>query len=788
MSALAARVAASATAPDFCAGMACFGPAPRALDVYGAAPAIARGRRAIESATDPAAVFQTLLAADALRYLTLQVTASKASGHPGGFAGIADAVAALIMSGHKNLLASVGHHAPGFYSALFLDRSLETMGIRDVAALCERFRERDGLLGHLSGRVPGLINPAGPLGQGQHVAMAAAMLHRDTLFPVLVGDGECDEPYVASSFASFHTAYPAVTNVLPVLAWNGFSQEHHSTMSAMSNGRMAAYWRAQGFDDVLIVDAAAFDDRRQPGPFADSTRCSTGMRLEFTGALLRAVDVAERAARGGRMTILIVKQLKGAGLHARGACAHALAPDHTLAHPEIAGALEARAQHPAVWALVRANFERAGGGPAAEVVVTERVRPLPSLGELPIEPHPIDRDRQVPTAAIGRLIAGVGQRDRAFIVACSDGNAASGLAGVNRALTIAHPTRDPLYDQGPGGRVYEPVNEDACAGLTSALSLLGARALWCSYESFAVNGLPVWQTVTQAMAELRRPTPAAVALFTAGALEQGRNGWTHQRPEIEAYLAALVRNGNVFPLFPPDANSAQVCYRWALSARNKGIAIFASKSPLPIRATLDQHHRAFDEGAIVLHETPGDPTVVFAAVGDLVLTAVYDAAARLASRGIGVRVVAVVSPRRLFRPRDVAWASTVEPDGRFMSDETFDRLFGGDALVGVTGGAGAMLEPVLLRARQPRDLFCWKRGETARDASLLMAINGLTAGALAHRALELVVHVPRRGERRRAAARAAGRGVERLRPAPSAGAPDGPRPAWDREGGVGAQP
>jgi len=43
------------------------------------------------------------------------------------------------------------------------------------------------------------------------------------------------------------------------------------------------------------------------------------------------------------------------------------------------------------------------------------------------------------------------------------------------------------------------------------------------------------QTVTQAMAELRRPTPSTITLFTAGA-QQGRNGWTHQRPEIEAIL------------------------------------------------------------------------------------------------------------------------------------------------------------------------------------------------------------------------------------------------------------
>jgi phosphoketolase len=39
-------------------------------------------------------------------------------------------------------------------------------------------------------------------------------------------------------------------------------------------------------------------------------------------------------------------------------------------------------------------------------------------------------------------------------------------------------------------------------------------------------------------------------MFTAGALEQGRNGWTHQRPEIENYIGGQMRNGNVYLLYP----------------------------------------------------------------------------------------------------------------------------------------------------------------------------------------------------------------------------------------------
>jgi phosphoketolase len=318
----------------------------------------------------------------------------------------------------------------------------------------------------------------------------------------------------------------------------------------------------------------------------------------------------------------------------------------------------------------------------------------------------------------------------------ADGNEASGIGNINQALKIIHPTEDPLYFQGPKGQVYEPLSEDACAGLAAGLALMGSRTLWCSYESFAINGLPIWQTVIQAMAELRRSTPSTITLFTAGALEQGRNGWTHQRPEIEAYFAAMMRGGNVFPIFPPDANAIQVAYEWGLTTHNKGIVITASKSPLPIRTTFDQARQGLQEGALILKDSR-DPKVVFAVIGDMVLGPVLEAATALEEQGLGVRVVSVMSPRRLYRPHDVAWESCAEPNGDFLSDARFEELFGAEALIGVIGGASAMLEPVMLRSTAKRDVLCWKRGETTASAGELMDFNGITATALVKRALEL---------------------------------------------------
>ena len=223
--------------PGFCDGIQYYGKPWDGFDKYASAAVIAEGQTAIAN-VDAAAVYQTLLGADALRYVTLQLCGSKGSGHPGGFASSAEAHAALMMLGHTNIVTEVGHHAPGFYSSMFLDGSLQDMDIHTMNDMQQRFREKHGLLGHLSGAIPGLLAPAGPLGQGQHFAMAGAYLHRDKLFPVTIGDGGMGEPYVLNSMMHFNTAYPDITNFLPVLIWNGYSQEHHSMVSLHTKEQM----------------------------------------------------------------------------------------------------------------------------------------------------------------------------------------------------------------------------------------------------------------------------------------------------------------------------------------------------------------------------------------------------------------------------------------------------------------------------------------------------------------------------------------------------------------------
>jgi len=719
----------NSTIPAFCQGIQHYGDKWPDFDTYAAQPVISEGQSAIQNSNDNSAVYQTLLAADALRYLTLQLTGSKGSGHPGGFASSAEAHAALMMLGHTNIVTEVGHHAPGFYSSMLLDSSLEEMGINNMDDMMQRFREKHGLLGHLSGAIPGLLSPAGPLGQGQHFAMAGAYLHRDKLFPVTIGDGGMGEPYVLNSMMHFHTAYPEITNFLPVLIWNGYSQEHHSMVSLHDNEQMTNYWKGHGFEEVVLIDARDFDDSNQTGAYVDSSRFSLKQRLAFTKAVLQGIDSAAQSAMNGKLTAFIIKQLKGTGVHTVGAKSHNLYPADTLDQPHIIDGLTRRALPAEAWQLVRDNLSRAGGGPAAKTVVTEgelEFTPLPKLEMTEFGKN----DKAVPSTAMGALVAQVGLSDPNYVVTNADGNEASAMKNINDALKIRHPSQDPLYNQEPNGQVYEPLNEDACAGFAAGLALFGSRSIWLSYESFAINGWPIMQTVAQAMAELRRKTPSLVSMFTAGALEQGRNGWTHQRPEIENYFAAMMRNGNSYPLFPCDANSIQVAYEYATASYNKNMVIIASKSPLPVYMTLEESRHAIENGAAIIYESKSGSkgTVVFAVTGDMIFLPVFEARDKLEQEGYKVRIVAVVNPRRLYRPTDIAWDTVSEPDNKFMDDDHFNALFDGDALLAVSGGPSAALEPVLIRTRAPRrDTFCWKRGETTASPAEIMDFNGITA-------------------------------------------------------------
>ena len=146
----------------------------------------------------------------------------------------------------------------------------------------------------------------------------------------------------------------------------------------------------------------------------------------------------------------------------------------------------------------------------------------------------------------------------------------------------------------------------------------------------------------------------------------------------------------------------------------------------------------FDLSSLFDMVVDGGPLMVLAVAGDMVLMPAFSARDALEQSGIRVRIVSIASPRRLYPPGDLGWNTVSEPDGRFMDDETFAGLFHGDALLAISGGPSATLEPVLLRSSVRRDVLCWQRGETVASPAELMHFNGVDAPTIEARAKALL--------------------------------------------------
>jgi hypothetical protein len=158
-------------------------------------------------------------------------------------------------------------------------------------------------------------------------------------------------------------------------------------------------------------------------------------------------------------------------------------------------------------------------------------------------------EKAVPSSAMAEMVAELGERDPLFVVTNADGNEASNMKVINERAEDPPPHR---------GRALQPVAERP--GLRAAeRGRLRRLAAGSRCSAGARCGCPTRASPSTAGPSCRpsaRPwrscaaTPAVVSMFTAGALEQGRNGWTHQRPEIENYIGGQMRNGNVYLLYP----------------------------------------------------------------------------------------------------------------------------------------------------------------------------------------------------------------------------------------------
>ncbi len=204
-------------------------------------------------------------------------------------------------------------------------------------------------------------------------------------------------------------------------------------------------------------------------------------------------------------------------------------------------------------------------------------------------------------------------------------------------------------------------------------------------------------------------------VFTHDSVFLGEDGPTHQPIE---HLAALRLIPGLLVIRPADGLETAAAWGMAIERRDGPTLLALSRQNLPELPRPSTFHASMlRRGATVVREHDAADAITLIATGSEVAPAL-DAADRLGTLGLAVRVVSMLAPTR-FLEQDAAWRDRVlPPGGRRVSIEA-----------GVTAGWQALVGPDGLTIGIDRF------GESA-PASALAEHFGLTGEAIARRVRE----------------------------------------------------
>ncbi len=217
------------------------------------------GGRRLTSLDDLQAMAKTL------RRHIIEMTASAASGHPGGSLSSVEILTALYFRvlryrpedlewpDRDRFILSKGHAAPLLYSVL------AEVGLVSTEELCTLRKIDSRLQGHPDKTcTPGLETTSGSLGQGLSfgigAALAARLDSRGYRVYVLLGDGECDEGQVWE--AAMAAAHFKLDNLVAIVDHNGLQIDGWNR-DVMNLEPLADKWRAFGWK-VIEIDGHDF--------------------------------------------------------------------------------------------------------------------------------------------------------------------------------------------------------------------------------------------------------------------------------------------------------------------------------------------------------------------------------------------------------------------------------------------------------------------------------------------------------------------------------------------------
>jgi len=595
-----------------------------------------------------------LLAANVIRGLAMDGVQRKDSGHPGmpmGMATVAHVLWTRFLRhnpadprwfNRDRFILSAGHGSMLIYSLLHLagyDLPMEQL---------KQFRQLGSRTpGHPEyGVTPGVETTTGPLGQGfaTGVGMAlaeaflAATFNRPG-FPLvdhytyaIVSDGDLEEgiSHEAASLAG----HLKLGKLIYLYDDNGISIDGPTSLSYSDDAprRFAAYgWHVQEVDayDMPAIDAAL----RAAQSVSDRPSLII-CRSHIAYGSPNMQDTAEaHGAPLGVEEVRLTKQALG------------LPPDEQFWTPDEVlarwrSALADGAERQAGWNDLLARY--AMEHPELAATFQQALAGQPPAGWDAALPFWKPGEKLATRAASGKVLDAIAPR-------------IPSLMGGSADLTPSNNTRfkgavDIAAGEFGGRYIRFGIREHAMGAMLNGLALHGGII---PYGGTFLVFSDYMRGAVRVAAIMRAP---AIFVWTHDSVGVAEDGPTHQPVEHMASLRAIP---NLTVIRPADANETAAAWRYALTQRDRPVALLLTRQALPVlpgAGALED----LAKGAYVLADAPdGKPAVILIGAGSEVAVAL---AARelLAARGVQARVVSMPS-WDLFEAQDAAYREKVLP-------------------------------------------------------------------------------------------------------------------------------
>ena len=592
-------------------------------------------------------------AINTIRFLAADAVEKANSGHPGLPMGAAAMAYTLWTrhlrhnpqnpkwAGRDRFILSGGHGSMLLYALLHLtgyDLSLEDI---------ENFRQFGSRTpGHPEyGLTPGVETTTGPLGQGfgQGVGMAMAATHLAAEFNQpeyeifqsyiygIVTDGDLMEGI--SSEAASLAGHLQLGRIIYLYDDNHVSIDGSTDLAFTEDrgGRFAAYgWHVQTVadgNDVEAIDAAIRAAKADPRPSLIAVRTTIGF-----GAPHRQGTSKAHGEPLGDEELNAAKENLGWPLEPR-----FLIPGDVLEFYR--EAVERGRESEADWMKRLEAYRQAYPEQGAEL--QRRLdRQLPEGWDTNLPTFPADAKGMATRSSSGKVLDVLAAR-------------LPELVGGSADLTPSNNTKfDEAGDfqkDNPGGRYFRfGVREHAMAAALNGLNLFGGLI---AYGGTFLIFSDYMKPAIRIAALSSIPT---IFVFTHDSIGLGEDGPTHQPIE---HLMALRAVPNLTVIRPADANEVAQAWKVALTQKHRPTALALTRQNVPTLEGTDTGK--LSKGAYVLKDFGDNPELILMATGSEV-SLVYEAAGKLFSEGIAVRVVSFPS-WELFDQQDEAYRESVLP-------------------------------------------------------------------------------------------------------------------------------